>query len=414
MTHKLNYHHQDKEFTESGSHINHIQPHNVELDNLFDLDADLDFETAYQLFSNFDNLQEKNIDVFNNEQHITSPQYHNPTDNIFRGTTHRLLSDPMHPNRVPAQFNEPETMTNYDHPVNNEPLHEEKIHNEVPHIDTTPHMAAGALVLQHQPNNHNILSPSPIPSPQFFNHNPHQHPPINQNIPSLRNNNHSTTDSHVKHQFYPQLQPQSTEELLQQINDTHIQRANDTLLSTFESTAIENFLDSLVTNQKNIIQEQATIKSPNVKNELQQNIVDTPLQDVSRTEPSKVKEEEITKPSYQEEYASDEDTSYLLTPNDYIPPPLEIPEITILHAEIPPNLIGDEKKIKKWKHVQVEKARRDFTKRSFDNLTEMLSKDVESNTKRIPKYLLLNGIVDDIKSLLKANHQLEKMLYDEK
>ncbi|CAB4255713.1 some similarities with Saccharomyces cerevisiae YDR123C INO2 Component of the heteromeric Ino2p/Ino4p basic helix-loop-helix transcription activator that binds inositol/choline-responsive elements (ICREs) [Maudiozyma barnettii] len=411
MTHKPDHNHQGKGFTENGSHISHIQPHNVELDNLFDLDADLDFETAYQLFSNFDNLQEKSIDVFANEQHITSPQYHNPPDNVFRGATHRLLADPLHQNRISTQFNEHETIPNYGHHVNNDLIHEHNNANkDLSHVDTTPHMVGGALVLQHQPNNHNILSPSPIPSPQFFNNHPH----LNQNIPSLRNASHSAIDSDMKHQYFPQLQPQSTEELLQQINDTHIQRANDTLLSTFESTAIENFLDSLVNNQKNIIQEHSAIKSPNVKNEHQHNVVDVPLQEISQTEPLKTKEEQIVSQSYEEEYNSTEDSSYLQAPNDYIPPPLEIPEITISNEKIPMNLVGDEKKIKKWKHVQVEKARRDFTKQSFDSLTGMLSKDIESNTKRVPKYLLLNGIVDDIKSLLKANHQLEKMLYDEK
>ena len=407
-----------------------MQHHNIELDNLLDLDADIDFETAYQLFSNFDNIHDKNIDIFTQDTNSPSQQYSNRADNLFKGGTHRLLTDPTHnqPN-LGHSLTEQERIPNYSNDINHhENIHDRPVTATTPQLVTTPRLMDNALLLQHQPNGHSILSPSPMASPQFFNthinaHNnhtqnlppPQQHVHMNpmQNIVSLKNEpiQNDINYDNTKHTLN-QFQSQSTHELLKHFKDSHNQRNNDTLLSTFESTAIENFLDSLVANQKNDSQKHnGGSKSP-LKHENHNNLMTVPLTDIIENE-SNLKPAKVTK--FQDTAKSTlEDTSYLTITNDYIPPKIDIPEITVADSEIPPNIANDEKKVKKWKHVQVDKARRNFTKQSFDDLTYMISKDIETTSKRVPKYILLNAIVDDIKDILKANHKLEQMLYDKK
>ncbi|KAG0661951.1 hypothetical protein C6P45_001240 [Maudiozyma exigua] len=407
-----------------------MQHHNMELDNLFDLDADIDFETAYQLFSNLDNIQEKNIDIFTQNVHSPTHQYNNGTEHLFRAGAHRLLADPTHNNPNLAQsLPEPERIQNYEHDINHhEIIHEKPVSARTPQLVTTPRLMDNALLLQHQPNGHSILSPSPMASPQFFNthintHNNHTQNPLQQhvhmnaiqntvsskNMPIL-NDLQNNEVKHPLNQF--QLHPQSTNELLKHFKDSHMQRNNDTLLSTFESTAIENFLDSLVSNQKDNGQKNHGGPNSPIKHDNHNNLVAIPLADIPQDEP-KLKPAKVTKVKEIVNTKSD-DVSYLTINNDYIPPKIDIPEITVPDSEIPANLINDEKKIKKWKHVQVEKARRNFTKQSFDDLTDLISKDIETSSKRVPKYILLNAIVDDIKDILKANHKLEQMLYDKK
>lgn len=103
------------------------------------------------------------------------------------------------------------------------------------------------------------------------------------------------------------------------------------------------------------------------------------------------------------------------------PPTVEIPEITIADSDIPVEIRNDSGKVKKWKHVEIERIRRNQIKKTFDQLIGMTryprghgcNKIVKpSGDKRVPKHTLLNYIVEDIRSILQANEKLEAVLKD--
>ncbi|SCV04420.1 LAMI_0H15984g1_1 [Lachancea mirantina] len=117
----------------------------------------------------------------------------------------------------------------------------------------------------------------------------------------------------------------------------------------------------------------------------------------------------------------------------YNPPAYSFPEFTVLDSEVPSDIKNNHEKVRKWKHVQLEKKRRNAIKEGFDTLTGLLrfprvsaeqsnqqgrksddrnkenSKETRSRNareKRTPKYVLLSFIVEDIKLLEEANREL--------
>lgn len=147
------------------------------------------------------------------------------------------------------------------------------------------------------------------------------------------------------------------------------------LLSTYESNAIEHFLDSLI--------------SQNHARE-------------------KEKQESLK-----------EESSYISAP--YKAPTVEIPEIIIDDSHIPVEIQNDASKVKKWKHVEIERIRRNQIKKTFDQLIGMTryprgcgkNKVLKPNSdKRVPKHTLLGYVVEDIRSILQANERLEALLRD--
>lgn len=436
-------HHHIKRQHQSG-----IAEGHVELDNLLDLDTEIDFETAYQLFSNFDSSHEKGFNLFDQHTHpndshfnqeIRQVQTQLPSQSILPETPNTAflneVTNPLHGlsplinntgktphfandhsaelSQIPTSVNNrqiPHTVNNPNMNISSNPL--------VP----PPHMM-DAMALQHLPNGNNILSPSPIMSPQFLNQPLHHTVQINQNMHELRNSINIANETHkpLQNPHLPQIpfSPRIAEELLQHTDVSHLpgspntQKNNDKLLSAFESTAIENFLDSLIDNQNaNFVEQEETVptKSPplNPTPVVQKTEVTNPLDvnhDVTPQESADATpaEKEISEPSIAPFVPFN-----IPKPRDYVPPPLELPDIIIPDSDIPQNILSNEAKTKKWRHVQVEKIRRNYTKSSFEELTSMLSKKVGDNSKRVPKYLLLNAVVDDIKNILTANVELEK------
>lgn len=453
-------------------HLAGITDTHVVLDNLLDLDTDIDFETAYQLFSNFDNVHEKGFGLFDQHipndhtQHTQNGDAQNFNQEIRHGNTQLPASQSMLPETPNTAFlNEvanplqglspllnntgktPSLYPTTDLPALNstsnsrQPPHIPNLNPLVPSQHIMDHMA-----LQHLPNGTNILSPSPIMSPQFLNQPLHHTVQINQNMHELRN---TAANKQLQHSHMPQMpfSPRIAEELLQHTGATHMpnspntQRNNDKLLSAFESTAIENFLDSLIDNQNAPFAEPEEgpmqVRSPRLNpapvvpktgptdymESAQDSTITTAIPFPETTQGTAI---ESSRGSIDTKQATESPAVIKLEdsepgsitptpfnipkPRDYVPPSLELPDIIIPDSKIPPNIMGNEVKIKKWRHVQVEKVRRTHTKNSFEELTSMLSKEVGDKSKRVPKYLLLNAVVDDIKAILTANVELEKMI----
>ncbi|CEP63249.1 Ino2p LALA0_S07e05842g [Lachancea lanzarotensis] len=118
----------------------------------------------------------------------------------------------------------------------------------------------------------------------------------------------------------------------------------------------------------------------------------------------------------------------------YAPEVLKSPEILVLDSEIPLEIRNDPTKRRKWRHVALEKKRRNAIKEYFDDLVELIHfprsvpsemEDVEDGKpkgskkrskkdrpadKRIPKHVLLNYLIEDMNSVLQANQKLEEQL----
>lgn len=104
---------------------------------------------------------------------------------------------------------------------------------------------------------------------------------------------------------------------------------------------------------------------------------------------------------------------------EYIPAPIDLPDIKSHKIEPPKSIINDYNAIKKWRHVEIEKMRRNYTKDKYDELSNLKrlkngnkSKDSANMGKRVSKHIVLNNIVDDIRNLLNANRKLEDLIND--
>lgn len=191
----------------------------------------------------------------------------------------------------------------------------------------------------------------------------------------------------------------------QKVHHNHVSTRPE-LLSTYESNAIEHFLDSLIS--------QNNSAAPKNQEETI-NMAELEIPDSSRGK-------EFIDQSSKNGKESVCPTPFSYSLDAYNPPIVEIPDISISDSEIPPTILSNPSQLKKWKHVEVERLRRNNTKRTFDELISMTRYPRGQNgkvskpatEKRIPKHTLLNFIVEDMKSILQANEQLEILLNEGK
>ncbi|EDO16480.1 hypothetical protein Kpol_1066p47 [Vanderwaltozyma polyspora DSM 70294] len=113
----------------------------------------------------------------------------------------------------------------------------------------------------------------------------------------------------------------------------------------------------------------------------------------------------------------------------YLPNEIELPELKIDDSEMPSDIRSDPKKVKKWRHVNAERQRRNLIKSTFENLISLVKfpryeevdpKDIKNDgeknlitfpmDKRIPKHISLSYILQDMKGIISANEQLEFLL----
>lgn len=218
----------------------------------------------------------------------------------------------------------------------------------------------------------------------------------------------------------------------------HLRRKSEAhragLLSEFESTAIEQFLDSLVAGDGKPLKDSF---SP-AWDELPRGLHQDPCE-----KPSIHNQEFIHKPESTpglhiggEQKRSKERTS--IVPANYAPAVIKSPDITVSDSEVPVDLQNDPIKRKQWKHVVLEKKRRNAIKVNFDDLIKLIRfprmsvmasqeaqlkerspdenvprkklKPDRTPNKRIPKHVLLNYIIEDMELLSQANKSLEALL----
>lgn len=250
------------------------------------------------------------------------------------------------------------------------------------------------------------------------------------------------------------------------VGNTH----TDELLSVNESHAIESFLDSLLTASPSKpinmsllsprtvsnIQSSGTgsISSPNFLFENQQlqqtdtrNYINkfaserkTAIHDAIKEEltPKHTPDSNVDVSEDSKDNDVSDDGSSMELPmykslESYEPVEPKIPLVEIPEGIIPPGLKKNTAELRKWKHVYLEKQRRNTFKQEYDALIGLIkyprpdwhslksslpkTKDVISldyklpkkEGKRVPKHTLLNYIIQDIQLLLLANEELEKL-----
>ncbi|QLG74543.1 hypothetical protein HG535_0G04260 [Zygotorulaspora mrakii] len=185
--------------------------------------------------------------------------------------------------------------------------------------------------------------------------------------------------------------------------DIRSSSARPELLSTYESNAIEHFLDNLISQD-----EGSTTTAPcrTCESDLQ-----VPHIGVDKSL------EELVPPMAKTSTRERKESFDV-----YVAPVVQIPDITISDSEAPAHLAHDPRPLRKWKHVEVERSRRNCIKKTFEELISLTkyprgenNKIVKSSSdKRVPKHTLLAFIVEDMKSILQANEQLLLLLEESK
>lgn len=191
-------------------------------------------------------------------------------------------------------------------------------------------------------------------------------------------------------------------------NAPDIQEFHQDLLSVDESYIIESFLNSLVPTEKprDSNNDLATVEE--VNNSFNDAIPGI-IPDIESTIPTTLQSE-------------------------YVPKLVVLPEIPIPNTLIPDDIKNDPPKLRKWKHVYVERQRRDLIKKSFNDLVSLVrfprpnpaelkklgfienENRYKSNSiknllvgKRVPKHVLLNFLIEDIELIILSNKQLENL-----
>lgn len=183
------------------------------------------------------------------------------------------------------------------------------------------------------------------------------------------------------------------------------------LLSTNESNAIEQFLDNLIS--QDMMSSNASMgpdshihtRSPKKQHkyaEANQRYSEANSHSNTRELPTNIADVPV-------EFATREGPQ-TISNDHYNPPPFSVPEIRIPDSDIPANIEDDPAKIRKWKHVQMEKIRRINTKEAFEKLIKSVKTPPKENGKRIPKHILLTCVMNDIKSIRSANEELQHIL----
>lgn len=203
------------------------------------------------------------------------------------------------------------------------------------------------------------------------------------------------------------------------------------LLSAFESHAIESFLDSLISpggkSEKPALEHLPELHFGAIEGA-------TEAHEEQQVPPNTAKRP----PKLAAAESTDTLAEYSGISGEYKPESLSFPEIAISDSEVPAELAKEPAKLKKWKHVALEKKRRDVIKDGFDNLIALIRyprleqdqimslkaggseeniasankriKVHKTTSKRIPKHVLLNYIIEDIEYLVLANKELENMI----
>lgn len=184
------------------------------------------------------------------------------------------------------------------------------------------------------------------------------------------------------------------------------------LLSTNESNAIEQFLDNLISQD---MMSSGTSVSPDANlhtksPKKQHRYIETNQRYMETAPRNHVRELPASIAQLPSEFSTVEAHQPANSNNHYCPPPFSVPEIKIPDSEIPTNIEDDPVKIRKWKHVQMEKIRRVNTKEAFERLIKSVKTPPKENGKRIPKHILLTCVMNDIKSITNANETLQHIL----
>ncbi|EJS42393.1 ino2p [Saccharomyces arboricola H-6] len=238
----------------------------------------------------------------------------------------------------------------------------------IPNMATVQPSHMEALPIEHQ-----IHHPPPNPHSHYVDQNPHR------------------SNVSFDHTLSSKLSPSSSG-----------------LLSTNESNAIEQFLDNLISQD---MMSSATSMSPDVHLHLK-----SPKKQHRYTEPNQnfslnhIRELPANMTELPAGFTAKEGFLHPASNNHYNPPPFSVPEIKIPDSEIPANIENDPVKIRKWKHVQMEKIRRINTKEAFERLIKSVKTPPKENGKRIPKHILLTCVMNDIKSITNANEALQHIL----
>ncbi|KAK5781000.1 hypothetical protein RI543_001387 [Arxiozyma heterogenica] len=272
-------------------------------------------------------------------------------------------------------------------------------------------------------NTHN----TPLDHHSGYTQQPQQHVVVNH-LKNVLPTNH--TD--------PQISVLNHQDILLH-NHLSSQGVGDELLSAYEANAIEQFLDNLLSLDSNqTIPSNVSASSSDIKhkydnsnnNYIKDELMEKHLTSHNLTQKNtaslikttvEITESNDSRDTIKDAITSESEdiiTSSMFNEdidNEYIPQPINIPEITLDLLDCPEHLISKTNSLefKKWKHVEVEKLRRNQTKKAFDQLVSLqnkYSKPLSNKSKRVAKYQLLTQVKHDIQNLIKANRFLEEII----
>lgn len=394
-----------------------MQVHNSPGDvlDLFDHENDIDFETAYQMLSGtLDELDTRPVSPYKELRH---PEIHTPGATFANPVT----THPSTPNVLTTLIPTGMTPTHQLNNVND--------NNNFKNIRFSPESSHSRFMYDYSHDISNskgidskmtpltgtqeMLLPSKINSPNYDYPEMHNGSQLLFRLPGVTQNNPSIMTQEIS-----KIAPKN-EYVHKIISEEHFRSAE--LLSTYESNAIENFLDNLISTNPLHEEEHKPIENEIKKTESDKEEIKRPesVQKKTSKEEEKVKELEnpnnINLPEVQgttiDNYEVKPRPKRVFKPvKNYPQNTIEIPGITIADEDIPVDIRGDVAKVRKWKHVQLEKIRRTQSKNAFEDLIKLIDASDLKAEKRVPKYKLLNCVMDDIQNLMKANEQLESML----
>lgn len=421
-----------------------------------DLDTAIDFETAYQMLTSADALQNAkiltsdhdqlinhhNLSDFNDQHTLTQNThqqqiYHRQHNNMGSPNKHLAKSESVGSPQIMMTLppsNPLSPMMNIHTPLHNG--------NSIAVKQEMKQLGGSPLQPIQSPNLNgefglqlnNIAHPTvPLMNNAVIQNHPIQnnHMPTTLNQETLANLHRPIKTPH--HDFINQ------EFMLH--NHLATQGVGNDLLSPFESNAIENFLDNLIYNDVNSLnniipgtvlqppKKKRKHKTMKVKMEPQQPIkkptTSTLIEPKIPLLPIAIKNEALTPTTTMSATSS----SMIITSeppivpkiepavidHEYIPQQIQLPDIRLDVMDYPDRFKHDTDSIqfKKWKHVEIEKMRRNQTKKTFEQLVSMhnkYSKQKNQSSKRVAKYTLLTQIKDDINNIIKVNQYLQDML----
>ena len=382
------------------THSKRNQGEHEDLNDLLDLGLDLDFETAYQIFSNSNDLGVGDHSSFHTD-YESSFSFPSKSGGVNYS---------RHLAQIPSML--PEALDHNYHVLSSTTTDPNTVQSQRPEL--------------HQTSSFNSLHGIQLPQPREPAMNnasvslPHRTQTLHYDTTATAAPSSASLEVH--HTTFPHLGtlPVPRPQTIYNQNTNYVPGGE--LLSTFESTAIEHFLDTLITNEPindiNIVDTGNKTKQHRGCSEQPTTLSVRGISSSMIPEPQIGSEDKIRARDTEKVSVEDNgDTTVKdvsrseshLVDIDYIPPKIDIPDIRIDESDIPPEAEKDPALLKKWKHVQVEKIRRDQTKILFNELVGLLRDGIDGHGKRVPKYLLLSGIVKDIKGLVSANRELEQI-----